>query len=311
MSKLTLHASRIPDFGIHVSAERWSEIYYLAEIASPKEVGVLIEVEGDATDFTLGNMFLLKQTITRTSVDAEPECVAEVVSVHPKPQLLWGWVHSHVRMGCFWSDRDDKNIRNILSVAGRCLSIVVSLDGSYKARYDQEIPGAILKDPIRLIIEDIPVQVSPILSLARRHQLDEELKASIVGPTSLAEIDRGYYSEARKTMVEAMDAQVLGKVCYTCRFWEPEAQLCELDIAQADLDPAGGCCGRYRSAFEKRPEKPKKLSKKQMVCAYCGHFDFVGGVNICHVKDYYTRTPGTHPNPVKFCCSDFSPRCKV
>jgi hypothetical protein len=309
--KLNLHASRIPDFNIQVSAELWSEIYYLAEIASPREVGVLIEVEGNAIDFTLGKMFLLKQTITGTSVDAEPEHVAEVISAHPKPQLLWGWVHSHVRMGCFWSERDDKNIRNILSVAGRCLSIVVSLDGSYKARYDQEIPGAILGEPIRLVVEDIPVRVAPILSLERRHQLDEELKASIVVP-ALVEIDKRYYSEAGRTMVEAMDMKMLGKVCLTCRFWEPEAGLCGLDIAQAQLDPDGGCCGRWRERGTSNLLRARvKLSKKQMVCAYCAHFDFVEGENICHVKDYYTRTPGNHPNPTKSLCSDFSPRLKA
>ena len=63
------------------------------------------------------------------------EALAKVLVTHPAPQNVRAWVHSHARLGVFWSQQDEACIEGLANDA--CLiSIVVNKKREFKARID-------------------------------------------------------------------------------------------------------------------------------------------------------------------------------
>lgn len=125
-----------------------------------------VHVDADRRTFVLEDVSILRQRVTRASVDIEASDVADfltdyVTSGGDANQLRCWW-HSHFDMQAFHSSIDNDTLENALADAPWIVSLVVNRAGEMKA-------SLVIHEPVSVWIDDIPVSV----------YVEPELRASV------------------------------------------------------------------------------------------------------------------------------------
>lgn len=133
---------------LYIPRAVYEEMLFVARLAEPNEVQMLGEVsESEDMDFTVEDVFLIKQTVTGSGATFDDDAMALFVGNHPHPEKIWFWMHSHVRMGNFWSTTDLETMHRLLAGMDKLLSVVMCVDGTCLGRFDLNLGS--VKDRIR------------------------------------------------------------------------------------------------------------------------------------------------------------------
>ena len=132
---------------ITIGLDAWRHWLAVERSVGPMEVSAL-GLTSVNDPLHIEEFFVPKQTCTEASTIMDRAAVGDLTIDLCRrgidPSRLRVWVHSHNRMGVFWSNTDDGNIRNFLQdpVPGDyILSIVTNLAGEVKARIDTFFPA--------------------------------------------------------------------------------------------------------------------------------------------------------------------------
>jgi hypothetical protein len=130
--------------GIH--AEAMERIWHWTDLAKG-EFSCLGTVEG--THVT--HVQLFDQVCTASSTELDQQALAKFLVTHPRPEAVRAWIHSHGKLGVFWSEQDEQCIDGLAN--DTCLiSIVVNKARQMKCRVD-------LWQPVRVTLDDVPVDI--------------------------------------------------------------------------------------------------------------------------------------------------------
>ena len=144
-----------------IHANAWSKIKNWVKLASPDEVsalGLIDELRDDNNSiigFLISEVFLLDQTCNVVETSIDDEAVSKLMvdlsdNGHDLSKLKC-WIHSHGKMGVFWSKTDDECCQQ-LSNNSYTVSIVTNLKGEILCRLD-------IYNPVHVTIDEIPVQI--------------------------------------------------------------------------------------------------------------------------------------------------------
>jgi hypothetical protein len=247
----------------------YDTILHIARCAEPDEIQMLSEVAYGNGIFYVHAVHLIKQVVSGASASFDSNSLVQFVSDHPHPENLRGWVHSHVRMGLFWSGTDEGTIARFVR-RGWCLSIVVDIsgEGSARARVDlnmenvlQELETnknlpesfAVLKMlPLRATWDNVPVEIEGLLSEEEKEFLKEEVEEKIssseeVGmvrtsnntPSKIVyKLSGGINTEPREVKGNAK------RCCGTC-IYNTVSELCDKGVDRGPERNVMGCMSYY------------------------------------------------------------------
>ena len=149
------------EFAIMIHANAWSKIKNWVKLASPDEVSALGLVDelrdndNSIIGFLISEVFLLDQTCNIVETTISDEAISKLMvdlsdNGHDLSALKC-WIHSHGKMGVFWSNTDDECCGK-LSNNSYTISIVTNLRGDILCRLD-------IYNPVHVTLDEIPVQV--------------------------------------------------------------------------------------------------------------------------------------------------------
>jgi len=279
-------------WSIRMSRKIHEKMLYIAKLSEPREVQMLAAVTQNDREFEIEDLFLLKQGVTFGSADFDIQDVAELVARYPHPEKLRGWVHSHVRMGTFWSGTDIATIQRLMTDLGWLVSIVMCTDGSMRGRIDvsladmqkkvREAPERyqefrnLLMVPEIVTWDELPVKVEEALTEEEKSAIRAEFEEKVGGseweePTFLHHGERVLrkYAEERPRYQRTLDFSTTAtrEMCRTCRFW--------------NLSDSGGYMKRCKksgrlmqgdegcSEWEEREEFDEGTDSEQLSCTSC------------------------------------------
>jgi hypothetical protein len=169
-----------------------------------------VYVDADRRTFVLEDVSILRQRVTRASVEIEASDVADFLTDYVASggdvNQLRCWWHSHFDMQAFHSSIDNDTLENALADAPWIVSLVVNRAGEMRA-------SLVIHEPVSIWIDDIPISV----------YVEPELRASVQAEIARL-VSRGWASYHTGTY---------GQSC-------PETSH---DIAE--VRPATGSDGRY------------------------------------------------------------------
>ena len=102
-------------------------------------------------DILVGDVRLMDQVCSAASTELSQEALATFLVTHPQPELVRAWIHSHGRLGVFWSQQDEACIEGLANDT-YLVSIVVNKKREWKARID-------VWQPFRLTFDDLPLEI--------------------------------------------------------------------------------------------------------------------------------------------------------
>jgi hypothetical protein len=182
----------LPEVTLSMSRLIYEKLFYVAEQVAPMEVQFIGELGHRSRHrFEIVDVHLIKQTVTGASAEYDPEAFALFVATQPHPENLWLWVHSHVHMGVFWSSDDRSTISRFVNMSGKCMSVVLSLDGKMLGRMDVDVSSLLggVEAAVRdiLVLPDkvsVPVRVvvQDTLSSAEKAILKEQIEECVLQP---------------------------------------------------------------------------------------------------------------------------------
>lgn len=148
------------------------------------EISGLGEVKKNGNCFTVEKIHLFKQIVTSCSTDLSGDAVHEMLYAalagNVEPANLRLWWHSHVNMSTFWSGTDTATINEFS--APWMISIVGNKKGSMLCRFD-------LYEPIRLNIDEIPLQIEEKVDPELEARVREEIATKVFYPPPLPGLD--------------------------------------------------------------------------------------------------------------------------
>ena len=125
-----------------------------------------VHVDADRRTFVLEDVCILRQRVTRASVEIEASDVAnfltDYVTSGGDVNQLRCWWHSHFDMQAFHSSIDNDTLENALADAPWIVSLVVNRAGEMTA-------SLVIHEPVSIWIDDIPTSV----------YVEPELRASV------------------------------------------------------------------------------------------------------------------------------------
>ena len=159
---------------VGINAEAMERIWHWTDLATG-EFSCLGTVEGTH----INHVQLFDQMCTAASTELDQQALAKFLVTHPRPEAVRAWIHSHGKLGVFWSEQDEACIDGLAN--DTCLiSIVVNKVRQVKCRVD-------LWQPVRVTLDDVPVElVMPHFNL--RAECEAAFQAHVVEAplTSLA-----------------------------------------------------------------------------------------------------------------------------
>ena len=102
-------------------------------------------------DILVGDVRLMDQVCSAASTELSQEALATFLVTHPQPELVRAWIHSHGRLGVFWSQQDEACIEGLANDT-YLVSIVVNKKREFKVRID-------VWQPFRLTFDDLPLEI--------------------------------------------------------------------------------------------------------------------------------------------------------
>ncbi len=102
-------------------------------------------------DILVGDVRLMDQVCSAASTELSQEALATFLVTHPQPELVRAWIHSHGRLGVFWSQQDEACIEGLANDT-YLVSIVVNKKRELKVRID-------VWQPFRLTFDDLPLEI--------------------------------------------------------------------------------------------------------------------------------------------------------
>ncbi len=135
----TILRSRPGDFVVEVAAKEYDKMMFLAELAAPREIQMLADVEVRGNVLFVPKVYLIKQRVSLGTTEFDIPALANFLTVSKHPERIHGWIHCHVEMGRFWSDVDEANVARLVETMGWVVSIVYTLDGKMTARLDVKV----------------------------------------------------------------------------------------------------------------------------------------------------------------------------
>ncbi len=132
---------------VRIDADAMEKIWHWTDLATG-EYSCLGTVTGD---LVVGGVQLFDQICTAASTEIDQDALAKFLVTHQQPEHVRAWIHSHGRLGVFWSQQDEACIEGLANDA--CLiSIVVNKKREWKARID-------VWQPFRLTFDDLPLEI--------------------------------------------------------------------------------------------------------------------------------------------------------
>ncbi len=102
-------------------------------------------------EILVGDVRLMDQVCSAASTELSQEALATFLVTHPQPELVRAWIHSHGRLGVFWSQQDEACIEGLANDT-YLVSIVVNKKREFKVRID-------VWQPFRLTFDDLPLEI--------------------------------------------------------------------------------------------------------------------------------------------------------
>ena len=132
---------------VRIDADAMERIWHWTDLATG-EFSCLGTV---SDDIIVGSVQLFDHICTSASTELDQDALAKFLVTHPQPERVRAWIHSHGRLGVFWSQQDEACIDGLANEA--CLiSIVVNKKREFKARVD-------IWQPLRLTLDDLPLEI--------------------------------------------------------------------------------------------------------------------------------------------------------
>ncbi len=132
---------------VRIDADAMERIWHWTDLATG-EFSCLATV---TNELLVGDVQLFDQICTSASTELDQEALAKFLVTHPEPERVRAWIHSHGRLGVFWSQQDETCIDGLAN--DTCLvSIVVNKKREWKARVD-------IWQPFRLTFDDLPLEI--------------------------------------------------------------------------------------------------------------------------------------------------------
>jgi len=148
-------------FSIMIHAHAMSKVKNWVRLASPDEVSALGTVDelwdddNSLAGFLITEVFLLDQTCNIVETSISDEAISKLmIDLSDKGHdlsTLKCWIHSHGKMGVFWSNTDDECCEKLANNS-YTLSIVTNLRGEILCRLD-------IYNPVHVTLDELPVQV--------------------------------------------------------------------------------------------------------------------------------------------------------
>jgi proteasome lid subunit RPN8/RPN11 len=137
----------------------------------PNEVcGLLTYSKMDKDEIILDDILIPPQKVTSATVDLDgDDLVAMRREYKDKCLKIVGHFHSHQSMGAFFSDTDEKMMKQYSENKNVCIFIVGS-NGTHKIR-------VVMNEPFKISIENVPYQVEPDENI--RKEMEEEIKNKV------------------------------------------------------------------------------------------------------------------------------------
>jgi len=164
---------------VYYTAEVWLTIQHIVKV-STGEIGWLGLVEEGDGYYIIREVFILKQVVTGTTTEIEPEAMLDLtmqlLDEDKDPSMLRYWGHSHVNMQVRPSGTDEKQVSEYLKHANWFIR------GIYNKRNDSkvdvyDVPGDVIHQCVENTI--IPRR----LSKDAIAEIDKILKENISRPT--------------------------------------------------------------------------------------------------------------------------------
>ena len=132
---------------VRIDADAMERIWHWSDLAAGE-----FSCLGTVTDdLIVGGVQLFDQVCTAASTELDQGALAKFLVAHPQPERVRAWIHSHGRLGVFWSQQDEACIEGLANDA--CLiSIVVNKKREWKARID-------VWQPFRLTFDELPLEI--------------------------------------------------------------------------------------------------------------------------------------------------------
>ena len=132
---------------VRIDADAMQRIWHWTDLAAG-EFSCLATV---TQDVLVGGVQLFDQVCTSASTELDQQALAKFLCTHKEPENVRAWIHSHGKLGVFWSQQDEACIEGLAN--DQCLvSIVVNKKREFKARID-------LWQPFRLTFDDLPLEI--------------------------------------------------------------------------------------------------------------------------------------------------------
>ncbi len=132
---------------VRIDADAMERIWHWADLAAG-EFSCLATV---TDDLVVGGVQLFDQICTAASTEIDQDALAKFLVTHQQPERVRAWIHSHGRLGVFWSQQDEACIEGLAN--DQCLvSIVVNKKREFKVRID-------VWQPFRLTFDDLPLEI--------------------------------------------------------------------------------------------------------------------------------------------------------
>ena len=132
---------------IRIDADAMERIWHWTDLAAGE-----FSCLGTVTDDVIvGDVRLFDQICTAASTELDQEALAKFLVTHQQPERVRAWIHSHGRLGVFWSQQDEVCIDGLAN--DTCLiSLVVNKKREWRARVD-------IWKPFRLTLDDLPLEI--------------------------------------------------------------------------------------------------------------------------------------------------------
>ena len=132
---------------VRIDADAMQRIWHWTDLATG-EFSCLGLV---SDDLIVSGVQLFDQVCTAASTELDQEALANFLVAHPQPERVRAWIHSHGRLGVFWSQQDEQCIEGLANDS--CLvSLVVNKKREFKLRVD-------LWKPFRVTFDDLPLEI--------------------------------------------------------------------------------------------------------------------------------------------------------
>lgn len=150
------------------------QFLFTAASLCSKEVGGFFYVKQENGAWIAYDPFIVPQEVTGSDVlidqTSQEYAIMKAADEGRLEELRGSW-HSHVNMGVFYSNDDDKVIERYLATMPYCWSIVVNKRAEFKGRFDIVDPIHIKEMDVKLYVEHDPSFEADV-----QKQLDEHVK---------------------------------------------------------------------------------------------------------------------------------------